>query len=73
MPFDAGRTLEDGGVSPSWNHTVKGPAVIYLSPSLSPTVFFFHLSFPAASDVKLIKAWSTRRQVPANGINMVDG
>lgn len=70
VPFDAGRRLEDGGVSPSRNHTIKGPAVIYLSLSLFPP-----LSFPAASDVKLIKARSvaTLRQVPANGINMVDG
>lgn len=61
------------GVVKKRSYTVKGPAVIYLSPSLSP---YFSISLsPTSFWCETDRAWSTatRCQVPANGINMVDG
>lgn len=66
------------GSSVLWRiHTVKGPAIIYPSPSLT---FYFSISLILPSFLASIwwetdRAWSTAThcQVPANGINRIDG
>ena len=61
------------GVLKKRRYTVKGPAVIYLSPSLSP---YFSISLSPTSfwcETDRASSTAARCQAPANGINMVDG